>query len=405
MRLLKVVAVPFKVANRAVRLVGYRRVGLLMVGAAAGAVLSPVSGSELRRRIAEEIHRRRAGTEPTVEERVRQHLAQSPRTWHLPQPEVVAVTRRIRFPAMMSHGNDSWGSFIIGVQPDNEQRVSTHLKLGSGRFVHAGTNEIVISRDLADKRGLALGDEIVLLGSTVDGSFNGVALRIVGVLSDDGLARFYSSMAYVPIDRAKQLIGLQNGEAYDLVVRLRENAETTLLASRFQNNLPILAGAPLSIETWRETGEIFHGILRVGNGFRLIMAIGLGLIISVLVFTSLSVFIHERNAEISTMQAIGYQRGQLLLLFVSEGVFVTAMAAIVGLVSGSILVSVLRRVGIPAFNEAMTYVFAGERLYPVLRAWDISVLFFVTVTLAFAASLLPAWRAAGSVASCGLNRI
>ena len=91
MRLLKVVAVPFKVTNRAVRLVGYRRVGLLMVGAAAGAVLSPVSGTELRRRIAEEIHRRRAGTEPTVEERVRQHLAQSPRTWHLPQPEVVAV--------------------------------------------------------------------------------------------------------------------------------------------------------------------------------------------------------------------------------------------------------------------------------------------------------------------------
>ena len=92
MTLLKVVGTPIKVANRIVGFIGYRRVGLLTVGAAAGAVLSPVSGAELRRRIAEEIHRRRAGTEPTVEERVRQHLAQSPRTWHLPQPEVVAVS-------------------------------------------------------------------------------------------------------------------------------------------------------------------------------------------------------------------------------------------------------------------------------------------------------------------------
>ena len=91
MTLLKVVGAPIKVANRIVGFIGYRRVGLLMVGAAAGAVLSPVSGAELRRRIAVEIHHRRAGTEPTVEERVRQHLAQSPRTWHLPQPEVVAV--------------------------------------------------------------------------------------------------------------------------------------------------------------------------------------------------------------------------------------------------------------------------------------------------------------------------
>lgn len=91
MTVLRVVVAPIKVANRIVGFIGYRRVGLLVVGAAAGAVLSPASGPELRRRIAEEIKRRRVGTEPTVEERVRQHLAQSPRTWHLPQPEVVAV--------------------------------------------------------------------------------------------------------------------------------------------------------------------------------------------------------------------------------------------------------------------------------------------------------------------------
>lgn len=319
-------------------------------------------------------------------------------------PEVAATTRRIRFPAMMSHGNDSWGSFVIGVQPDGERRVSTGLKLGSGRFLRNGEDGIVISHDIAQDRGIALGDELVLLGGTVDGSYNGMASRVVGILSDEGLGRFYSSMAYVPIDRAARMIGLEDGQAYDLVVRLRANDQTDAVATRLRRELATVAQAPLDVRTWRDTGEIFHGILKVGDAFRAVMAIVLGVVVSVLVFSSLSVFVHERSVEISTMQAIGYRRRQLLTLFVGEGMFVTAAAAVVGLAAGAVAVAVLGRVGIPAFNEAMTYVFAGDRLYPALRLADVAALFTGTLAVAFVASLLPALRAAGSDPSRALNR-
>lgn len=70
---------------------GYRRVVLLGLGVGVGVLIAPASGAETRRRIRDLIARYRAGSEPSVEERVRAHLQQSPRTWHLPQPEVVAV--------------------------------------------------------------------------------------------------------------------------------------------------------------------------------------------------------------------------------------------------------------------------------------------------------------------------
>lgn len=81
----------FRAGRGTARLVGYRRVVLVGLGVGVGLLVAPTSGAELRRRIRETIARRRAGSEPSVEERVRLHLQQSPRTWHLPQPEVVAV--------------------------------------------------------------------------------------------------------------------------------------------------------------------------------------------------------------------------------------------------------------------------------------------------------------------------
>lgn len=89
--ILKAAASPFKLVRGTVRFVGYRRVAVLSVGAVVGALVTPVSGPELRKWVVEEIRRRRVGSEPTVEDRVRQHLRESPRTWHLAQPEVVAM--------------------------------------------------------------------------------------------------------------------------------------------------------------------------------------------------------------------------------------------------------------------------------------------------------------------------
>ncbi len=92
MLLIRSITTPVKIVRGTVRFIGYRRVAVFGAGAVFGALVTPVSGADLRRRIMDEINSRRAGTEPSIEERVRNHLAKSPRTWHLARPEVVAVT-------------------------------------------------------------------------------------------------------------------------------------------------------------------------------------------------------------------------------------------------------------------------------------------------------------------------
>lgn len=308
-------------------------------------------------------------------------------------PRVVASTARVRFGAMLSHDEDNWSGFIVGVQPESERRVCEAIALHSGRFVQSGAAEIVISKTVAHERGLVLGDTVTVLASTTTRSFNATELRIVGLLSDAGLSKFYSRMAYVPIEKAQSLIYLERGQAYELVVRLHDTAATDTVAAELRGRFRGGANSAVQVRTWHDMAGMFLGILEVSKGFRTAMTAFLGVVILILVFSSFSVYVLDRAREIATLLALGMRRGELIVLFVGEAVFVACVAASIGLGLGSALLYWLGKVGIPAFNEAMTYVFAGERLFPILVAGDVLWLLAGTCLVAVVAALLPVRRA------------
>jgi hypothetical protein len=74
------------------RRVGLSRLLAVGVGIAIGLLIAPTSGQELRDRLLRQWEARRApASDDAVAERVRYELSHSPRTWHLPQPEVEVV--------------------------------------------------------------------------------------------------------------------------------------------------------------------------------------------------------------------------------------------------------------------------------------------------------------------------
>lgn len=74
------------------RFVGLSRLLAFGVGVGIGLLIAPTSGQELRDRLRREWESRRApASDDAVAERVRYELSHSPRTWHLPQPEVEVV--------------------------------------------------------------------------------------------------------------------------------------------------------------------------------------------------------------------------------------------------------------------------------------------------------------------------
>jgi hypothetical protein len=79
-----------KAGYRTGRLLGYRRLLVFGVGVGVGLLVAPMTGRELRVRIQQLIDEQ-MGKGGDLAERVRYELSHSPRTWHLPQPDVEVI--------------------------------------------------------------------------------------------------------------------------------------------------------------------------------------------------------------------------------------------------------------------------------------------------------------------------
>lgn len=81
-----------KLTHRTVRTLGYRRVTVFAIGVAVGLLAAPSSGAELRARLRDKLDELRRTAGPgDLADAVREELASSPRTWHLPQPAVTVA--------------------------------------------------------------------------------------------------------------------------------------------------------------------------------------------------------------------------------------------------------------------------------------------------------------------------
>jgi hypothetical protein len=79
-----------KAGYRTGRLLGYRRLFVFGAGVAVGLLFAPMAGRELRAKLQAMAEERRGGI-GDLADKVRYELSHSPRTWHLPQPEVEVV--------------------------------------------------------------------------------------------------------------------------------------------------------------------------------------------------------------------------------------------------------------------------------------------------------------------------
>ena len=91
----KATKVAAKTGYRTGRLLGYRRLTVFAIGVFVGLLIAPGPGEELRARLKEWMQGLQLPSDPDLGDRVRFELSHSPRTWHLPQPEVDVQDGRV----------------------------------------------------------------------------------------------------------------------------------------------------------------------------------------------------------------------------------------------------------------------------------------------------------------------
>ncbi|MDD4464778.1 MAG: ABC transporter permease, partial [Desulfobacterales bacterium] len=129
-------------------------------------------------------------------------------------PGIEAYAPRIQLEGMIRSSEASRGVLIIGIDPETEQSVSGIAEYllpdqGGTFLLNRGDRELLISKTLAEKLDLRVGDKAVILFQDIDREISGAALPVRG-LYQSPIDSFDKYVIYTGMDTLAKMAGIGN---------------------------------------------------------------------------------------------------------------------------------------------------------------------------------------------------
>ena len=261
---------------------------------------------------------------------------------------VTGYTFRASGFALISSDLRTYGGLITGVDPARESRVSTVADtIRKGRYLlPSDTATAVVGTLLAKNLKVGLGDELVVLGSAMDGSIAATVLHVVGIFSS-GMDDYDRSAIQVPLAHFQEVFAM--GEAvHEIVITCDSLWTVSQVKAAISAALPGLdQGADLVCLSWDElTPGLVQSIqMDLGGGI-----IFYGILLVMVAFSIMNTFlmaVFERTREFGTLMAIGARPGRLTKMLLYESLFMAFWGIALGVGIGCLLTLWAQHTGIP----------------------------------------------------------
>lgn len=293
----------------------------------------------------------------------------------------------LRYQGMVLAG-DSRLVTIFGIDPDSEENMSVlpdHMLGGDLAALTPGSNHIVLGATLAARLGLWSGDQTTLM---------------IPVASDGG-GRVVPRVARVTVSGSFRL----NSELdYNLLLMNVEDLQrfTGSPEKHYRITLPNIFAAgsyksdPDVIATWYDDYGDFFAAVRMEKLMMFLLLTMIVLIAALNTISGLSMMVKEKQAEIAVLRTMGLSRRQVSMIFVVQGTAIGLLGVFLGLVFGLPLAYHVTEI-VGFFENMMgARMLAGtyfDRVPTDVRLLDILVIALVSILIAVAATLYPAFRA------------
>jgi len=257
--------------------------------------------------------------------------------------------------------------FIFGYDPGGFAIAHFRTVEGQGLAEARGVRgkPLILGRGAAQSMGKEVGDTLRVTGGT---------FRIVGIY-ETGDA-FEEGGAVIPLKEAQVLL-LQPRRVSMLYIRLRDPAGADRLRARVERHFP-----DLILSTTAEFADR-QQMIKVMEGFAWGIAVLAVIIGGVGMTNTLFMSVFERTREIGLLRALGWRRGRVLRLILSESLALCLLGGLVGIGLGVVAAFLLR--GSLAFFMGAQ----GVQFSPQLFARAL-----VTVAvMGLVGGTYPAWRA------------
>lgn len=191
---------------------------------------------------------------------------------------------------------------------------------------------------------------------------------------------FDSKYIIVPISFARDLLESET-QLSSLEISLLPNADAGFVKQQIKN----LLGEKFNVKDRYQQHELIYKIMKSEKWAVFLILAFILLIATFNVIGSLTMLIIEKQKDISILHSMGADSGLLRNIFLTEGLFITLIGAVIGLTTGGIICFLQQHFGLIKLSGSGSFVIDA---YPVnMQPFDF-VYVFVTV---FAIGLLASW--------------
>jgi len=315
-------------------------------------------------------------------------------------PSVFSVTPQVEGQAMLTANSVASGGVVRGMRPSDlkaKALIADNLAAGSlDRF--AGKDAVVLGKRLANRLGLNVGDRVTLIAPnasvTVIGSLPRMKAYEVVALFDVGMFEYDNSFVYMPLDAA-QVFFKQGDSVNALEIFTTDPDALNSVRSNMLRALP----ADVYFRDWQQQNSSFFNALQVERNVMFLILTLIILVAAFNIISSLIMLVKDKGRDIAVLRTMGASRGMITRIFFMTGASVGVLGTVVGAVLGLLFVTNIE--AIQTWVEAAfgTSVFPPEVYFLTnvpakMDPTEVVVVIAMALTLSFAATIYPAWRAA-----------
>lgn len=248
---------------------------------------------------------------------------------------IISSAPYINIQGLISSSYDDKPISLIGTDPKHEENISIipdYMIIGDIKNLYQ-KNSIIIGSSLAANLGAYVGDDITLTTTEIRTSIVGsypisIKLKIVGI--------------YELKTEIDQYLVLTSHETTQKIKKLEPNETSSIRiktndlfkADEISNELINILGKDYYFQSWKES----HGTLFEAIKFeKLLISLMLFLIVavaSILVLSTIVMTVKSKEREIAILRTIGASSSQLVLIFFTQGVIVSFIGIIFGIIIG-----------------------------------------------------------------------
>lgn len=246
------------------------------------------------------------------------------------EPLITGYAPRIMGDGLISYRDNSLGSAILAIVPQQEKTVSTMMnKINRGRFFDADTTqEIVVGYKMLENLNAGIGDTVVILSQGYDGTLGNLKFRIVGSVKT-GSPEFDRTGVFMGLSTAQELLAMY-GRIHVVAISLADLDHIPVVLDHLKS---ALLGTDLTALKWNEIMPEFEQTIQLDNIGGILF---LGILVIVVAFgimNTVLMSVTERFREFGVTLSIGMPPLKLAYLVFIETVFI----ALIGILLGNLL--------------------------------------------------------------------